>query len=66
MGVGVTKVLHVKLPVSDLATSVRWYAALMDLELSREFVEDGELRGAALRSGEGGCAWSSPTSRKPR
>ena len=53
MGIGMTKVLHVKLPVTDLAASVRWYADLMDLELVREFVEDRELRGAALRSHEG-------------
>ena len=58
MGIGMTKVLHVKLPVSDLRASVEWYAALMDLELTREFIEDGELRGAALTSAEGGFSFA--------
>jgi catechol 2,3-dioxygenase-like lactoylglutathione lyase family enzyme len=53
MTVGMTKVLHVKLPVTDLQSSVDWYAALMDLRLTHEFIEDNELRGAALRSDEG-------------
>ena len=58
MAIGMTRVLHVKLPVSDLAHSVQWYVALLDLELTREFVEDGELRGAALKSREGGFAFA--------
>ena len=58
MGVGMTKVLHVKIPVTDLQRSVDWYARLMDLVLSREFIEDGELRGAALHSREGGFAFA--------
>jgi len=56
--VGMTKVLHVKLPVSDLQRSVDWYAALMDLHLTREFIEHDELRGAALRSTEGGFSFA--------
>jgi catechol 2,3-dioxygenase-like lactoylglutathione lyase family enzyme len=54
MAIGMTKVLHVKIPVTDLQRSVTWYASLMDLELSKEFIEQGELRGAALTSPEGG------------
>ncbi|GAA4866698.1 VOC family protein [Actinomycetospora straminea] len=54
MGIGMTKVLHVKLPVTDLARSVDWYCRLMDLALAYEFVEDGELRGAVLHAEEGG------------
>ena len=53
MAIGMTKVLHVKIPVTDLQRSVIWYASLMDLELSNEFIEQGELCGAALRSPEG-------------
>lgn len=48
MGIGMTKVLHVKIPVTDLQRSVSWYCSLLELDLSREFVEQGVLRGAAL------------------
>jgi catechol 2,3-dioxygenase-like lactoylglutathione lyase family enzyme len=54
MGIGMTKVLHVKIPVTDLQRSVTWYCSLIELELSKEFVEQGALRGAALFSREGG------------
>jgi catechol 2,3-dioxygenase-like lactoylglutathione lyase family enzyme len=54
MGIGMTKVKHVKLPVTDLQHSVDWYCRLMDLALAHEFIEDGEVRGAALTSEEGG------------
>lgn len=47
-----TKVHHVKIPVTDLARSVAWYARLLDLVPFREFVEHGAVRGAALRSPE--------------
>lgn len=53
-----TKILHVKLPVTDLQRSVDWYAALMDLHLTHEFIEDGELRGAALLSAEGSFSFA--------
>jgi catechol 2,3-dioxygenase-like lactoylglutathione lyase family enzyme len=49
MAIGMTKVLHVKIPVTDLQRSVTWYASLMDLELSKEFIEQGELRGPPRR-----------------
>jgi len=58
MGIGMTKVLHVKIPVTDLQRSVTWYAALMDLTLSKEFIERGEVRGVALKSEEGGFAFA--------
>lgn len=52
MGIGMTKVQHVKVPVTDLRRSVAWYGELLDLLPFREFVEQGVLRGAALRSPE--------------
>ena len=54
VGIGITKVMHVKIPVTDLQVSVDWYCRLMDLTLTYEFIEHGELRGAAVRSMEGG------------
>jgi catechol 2,3-dioxygenase-like lactoylglutathione lyase family enzyme len=56
MSIGMTKVQHVKIPVTDLARSVAWYSRLLDLVPFREFVEQGALRGAALRSPEAGFA----------
>lgn len=40
---------HVKLPVSDIATSLDWYSRVLGLQVAIEFVEEGVLRGAALR-----------------
>ena len=40
---------HVKLPVTDVARSRAWYERVLGFELSIEFVEDGEVRGVALR-----------------
>jgi catechol 2,3-dioxygenase-like lactoylglutathione lyase family enzyme len=54
MGIGLTKIKHVKLPVSDLQRSVSWYQSLLDLELRTEFVEDGIIRGASLLDRDGG------------
>jgi catechol 2,3-dioxygenase-like lactoylglutathione lyase family enzyme len=53
MSIGMTGIRHVKIPVTDLSRSVSWYARLMELVPLREFVEQGALRGAALRSPEG-------------
>ena len=39
---------QIKIPVTDLARSVRWYGALFGLRLHREFVEQGVLAGAVL------------------
>jgi catechol 2,3-dioxygenase-like lactoylglutathione lyase family enzyme len=58
MGIGLVKVLHVKVPVTDLARSVAWYESLLDVELTREFVEEGELRGVALLSREAGFGFA--------
>jgi hypothetical protein len=56
VSIGMTKVQHVKIPVTELAGSVAWYSRLFDLVPFREFVEHGALRGAALRSPEAGFA----------
>lgn len=39
---------QVKIPVTELRRSVRWYCELLDLGLWREFVEEGVLCGAVL------------------
>lgn len=41
-------VRQIKLPVTDLARSARWYADLFGLELAAEFFEDAAVRGVAL------------------
>lgn len=52
MGIGMTKIHHVKIPVTDLTRSAAWYTTLLDLVPLREFVEQGALCGVALRSPE--------------
>jgi catechol 2,3-dioxygenase-like lactoylglutathione lyase family enzyme len=47
-------VRQIKLPVSDLAVSTRWYADLFDLELANEFYEAGAVRGVVLADHEAG------------
>jgi catechol 2,3-dioxygenase-like lactoylglutathione lyase family enzyme len=47
-------VRQIKLPVSDLAISARWYADLFDLELANEFFEHGAVRGVVLADHEAG------------
>ena len=54
MSTGMTKVLHVKLPVTDLQRTIHWYAALLGLRLTHEFIEQDEVRGVAMRSDEAG------------
>lgn len=39
---------QIKIPVTDLARSARWYAKLLGLRLHREFVEQGTLAGAVM------------------
>jgi catechol 2,3-dioxygenase-like lactoylglutathione lyase family enzyme len=58
MAIGMTRVLHVKIPVTDLQASVTWYGDLMDLALLHEFIEDDELRGASLKSDEGNFSFA--------
>ena len=41
-------VRQIKLPVSDLARSARWYSDLFGLELAAEFYEDSAVRGVVL------------------
>ena len=45
---GLDRIAQVKLPVTDLARSVRWYRDLLGLRLFSEFTEDGVVRGAGL------------------
>lgn len=40
--------LHVKVPVTDVERSARWYMRVFDLELSYEFCEQGVVRGVVL------------------
>lgn len=54
MGIGLSQIKHVKLPVSDLRRSATWYRALFDLELVTEYVEDGEVRGVSLLDRDAG------------
>jgi catechol 2,3-dioxygenase-like lactoylglutathione lyase family enzyme len=45
---------HLKLPVTDLATSREWYRSRLGYQLQIEFVEEGRLMGCALRHPNGG------------
>lgn len=48
MSVGVLRIRQIKIPVTDLALSARWYRDLLDLEVAMEFEEDGVVRGVVL------------------
>ena len=39
---------HVRLPVSDVGTSLEWYRRVLFLEVTIEFIEDGVLRAVTL------------------
>ena len=54
MTLALTGLLHVKVPVTDVERSARWYMLLFDLELMYEFCEQGIVRGVVLfhRSGD--------------
>jgi catechol 2,3-dioxygenase-like lactoylglutathione lyase family enzyme len=54
VGIGLSQIKHVKLPVADLRRSASWYQALFDLELITEYVEQGEVRGVSLLDRDGG------------
>ena len=47
-------VRQIKLPVSDLTVSARWYADLFGLELANEFFEDEAVRGVVLADHDAG------------
>lgn len=55
IGPWVSGILVPMLPVTDLTRSVRFYTALLGLELRREFVQDGQVTGVAL--GRGDIGW---------
>ena len=44
---------HVKLPVGDVVRSRDWYRTVLGLVVDIEFVEDGVLKGVALRDPAG-------------
>ncbi|KQV74564.1 hypothetical protein ASC61_05845 [Aeromicrobium sp. Root344] len=48
MSLPLVGVRQIKLPVTDLARSARWYSDLFDLELAAEFTEDAAVRGVVL------------------
>ncbi len=48
MTLGLGGLLHVKVPVTDVQRSGRWYMRLFDLELMYEFCEQGIVRGVVL------------------
>ncbi len=54
MTLGLQHLQHVKVPVTDVERSGRWYAALFELDLAAEFTEQGVVRGVALRHRSGG------------
>jgi catechol 2,3-dioxygenase-like lactoylglutathione lyase family enzyme len=48
MSLGLRRIRHVKLPVTDVRRSMAWYRSLLDLELAAEFAEQGVVRGVQL------------------
>lgn len=54
MGIGLSRIKHVKLPVSDLRRSTLWYRSLFELELLAEFFQDGDVRGVQLADRDAG------------
>lgn len=48
MGTALKGFHHVKLPVSDVERSRRWYERTLGLSTHIEFVEEGELMGVAM------------------
>lgn len=49
---------HLKLPVSDLNRSQRWYASRLGYRTVQEFHEDGVLRGAVMEHPDGGPSFA--------
>ena len=50
----VTRIRQIKLPVTDLASSAKWYRDLLGLSLVHEFEERGVVRGVVLTDLESG------------
>jgi hypothetical protein len=46
--VGIDRLLQIKIPVTKVERSARWYAQLLDMRLAMEFVQDDQLRGVVL------------------
>ena len=46
--IDIDRLLHVKIPVTNVERSARWYAQLLDIRLAMEFVEDDQIRGVVL------------------
>ncbi len=53
MTLALSGLLHVKVPVTDVERSARWYKRLFDLHLAYGFCEQGVVRGVALFSRSG-------------
>jgi catechol 2,3-dioxygenase-like lactoylglutathione lyase family enzyme len=49
-----SRIRQIKLPVTDLARSARWYRDLLGLTLVHEFEEHGVVRGVVLTDPESG------------
>jgi catechol 2,3-dioxygenase-like lactoylglutathione lyase family enzyme len=45
---------HLKLPVTEIPRSLRWYQERLGYEVMHEFVEDGEVMGVAMTHPAGG------------
>ena len=54
MSLGVSRIRHVKLPVTDLSRSAAWYRSLLCLTLAAEFAEHGVVQGVQLMDPGGG------------
>jgi catechol 2,3-dioxygenase-like lactoylglutathione lyase family enzyme len=54
VALGLTRIRHAKVPVTDLRHSVAWYQSLLGLELAAEFAEQGVVRGVQLMDPAGG------------
>jgi len=48
MSIGVLRIRQVKIPVTDLRSSARWYRDLLDIDVVMEFEEEGAVRGVVL------------------
>ena len=45
MASGLMRIMHIKLPVTDVQRSAAWYTAVLGLETAAEFAEHGVIRG---------------------